>query len=374
MKRLSILISCMVFGFMVSIAYIPQAKALDINVPDDYVTIQEGIDSASAGDGDVVIVGVGTYVENINFLGKAITVKSTDPNDWDVVAATIIDGNQNPFKNTVTFDNEENSNSILTGLTIQNGISGIHVSASPIITNCLITENNTGITSDAVHCIISNCIISKNNGTGIYFHDRYIPPSNKRKYLPAITHCDIRENGGDGIRCFYSWPIINDCMIYKNNGFGIRCLYNSSPIITNSVIAQNAEGGIRCFDEGFYIAFVPPLMPTISICWPIITNCTIAGNLSDGGIICENATFPVITNSIIWGNYPDEQGRYFGRGNINADPLFVDPEAGDYHLRTESPCIKRGKHRCDMGVYGTYEQSLPLRMYRGYLLRRQREY
>ncbi|GAI61123.1 unnamed protein product, partial [marine sediment metagenome] len=35
-----------------------------------------------------------TYYENINFLGKAITVRSTDPNDPNVVAATIIDGNQ----------------------------------------------------------------------------------------------------------------------------------------------------------------------------------------------------------------------------------------------------------------------------------------
>lgn len=31
-----------------------------------------------------------------------------------------------------------------------------------------------------------------------------------------------------------------------------------------------------------------------------------------------------------------------GEGNIDADPAFVDPEADDYHLRADSPCIDRG--------------------------------
>ena len=67
-----------------------QATAADINVPADHATIQAAI--VAANPGDVVIVAPGTYPEAINFLGKAITVRSTDPNDIGVVLNTIIDG------------------------------------------------------------------------------------------------------------------------------------------------------------------------------------------------------------------------------------------------------------------------------------------
>ena len=68
-----------------------QATAADINVPGvNGPTIQAAI--VAANPGDVVIVAPGTYPEAINFLGKAITVRSTDPNDIGVVLNTIIDG------------------------------------------------------------------------------------------------------------------------------------------------------------------------------------------------------------------------------------------------------------------------------------------
>ena len=46
----------------------------------------------AAVTGDEVIVAQGEYFENINLLGKAITVRSTDPNDAEVVLNTIING------------------------------------------------------------------------------------------------------------------------------------------------------------------------------------------------------------------------------------------------------------------------------------------
>jgi len=46
--------------------------------------------------------------------------------------------------------------------------------------------------------------------------------------------------------------------------------------------------------------------------------------------------------SIITINYSDLQGGWDGQGNIDGDPLFVDPNNGDYHLSPGSPCIDAG--------------------------------
>ena len=57
-------------------------------VPGQYPTIQEAIDAAAVS-GDTIIVSAGTYYENIDMLGKAITLTSTDPSNPAVVALTV---------------------------------------------------------------------------------------------------------------------------------------------------------------------------------------------------------------------------------------------------------------------------------------------
>ena len=40
--------------------------------------------------------------------------------------------------------------------------------------------------------------------------------------------------------------------------------------------------------------------------------------------------------------YSDIEGGFDGEGNIDADPLFVDASAGDYHLKDNNPCFGVG--------------------------------
>jgi len=94
-----------------------QLKAEIRHVPDEYNFIQFAINDCN--DGDVVIVSEGTYYENINFDGRNITLKSIDPNNPDIVSATIIDGSQ--ANSVVIFSGTEDSNCVMTGFTITGG-------------------------------------------------------------------------------------------------------------------------------------------------------------------------------------------------------------------------------------------------------------
>jgi hypothetical protein len=83
--------------------------------------------------------------------------------------------------------------------------------------------------------------------------------------------------------------------------------------------------------------------------------------------MCNSSSSPTVTNSILWGDrsyeiyndagsspsvtYCNVQGGYTGTGNINADPMFLDPdgpdnvpgtEDDDLHLKSASPCIDIG--------------------------------
>lgn len=118
-------------------------------VPADYPTIRAAINAAA--DGDSVIVSAGTYVERINFGGKAIIVISTDPGSPAVVAATIINGNAGVV--VVTFDSGETELSVLAGFTITNGTGGIYcLNSSPTISGNVI-PGNTALDGGGIDCV-----------------------------------------------------------------------------------------------------------------------------------------------------------------------------------------------------------------------------
>ncbi|MBM3240700.1 T9SS type A sorting domain-containing protein [Candidatus Poribacteria bacterium] len=94
---------------------------------------------------------------------------------------------------------------------------------------------------------------------------------------------------------------------------------------------------------------------------PKVTNCTFSGNLAGygGGMYNTNISNPTVTNCILWEDsgkeiynldstptvtYCDVQGGYEGTGNIDADPKFTNPDAGDFTLQYNSPCIDAGKN------------------------------
>jgi hypothetical protein len=122
-----------------------------------------------------------------------------------------------------------------------------------------------------------------------------------------------------------------------------------SAIITNTSVSGNyAQSG-----GGIYV--------TGGICY--MTNLTITGNTGDGsygGLYCPGGT-AYLRNSIVWGNKNTSNTASNVDGTVNhshnlvedgsvdvsgivsdADPLFKNASAGDYHLREGSPAIDIG--------------------------------
>src|SRR3954454_18311242 len=83
-----------------------------IRVPSDQATIQGAI--SAAANGDTVLIAPGTYTENLNFSGKAITVTSEQGPQF-----TIVDGGA--LAPVVSITNGEGRQSVLSGLTLQHG-------------------------------------------------------------------------------------------------------------------------------------------------------------------------------------------------------------------------------------------------------------
>ncbi|MHC4757931.1 MAG: right-handed parallel beta-helix repeat-containing protein, partial [Planctomycetota bacterium] len=89
----------------------------NITSKEKYITIQQAIDDSN--NSDCIIVTKGTYYENPRLNGKNVKLTSTDPNNWQIVRQTVIDGNN--MDTVVLFESGEDANCVLAGFTITNG-------------------------------------------------------------------------------------------------------------------------------------------------------------------------------------------------------------------------------------------------------------
>ncbi len=212
----------------------------------DFDCIQTAIDFAR--DGQIITVMPGRYYENINMNGKAIILQSSNPNNTEIILATIINGDR--AGSVITCNSGESSDTVISGFVITNGKAekggGIYNSySSPTITNCVISKNFAmGISVGSV----TNTNTSLNGGSA-YGGGIYNQVSSSH-----IVNCTISNNeatGGDG------GERDDDNGGNGGNGYGGGIYnYSGSSILTNCTIRYNeVTGGDGGDAKGDYLSY-----------------------------------------------------------------------------------------------------------------------
>lgn len=346
--------------------------AATINVPADQPTIMNAINAAAGGD--VVLVAPGTYVENIDFKGKAITVTSSG---GPLVTTIDGSGSVNPdYRSTVTFVNGETVDSVLEGFTITGGEGNFGTFS---------TWNGGGIYLDSADPTIRYNIITGNHvteagGTGGGIHLWYCGAGNISGNVimgnsAPIAGGGVYLAGGSTDIVFENNQIIgnrvNDIDGYGGGFYAFYVGGLNALSLKNTLIADNSVDG---FGGGMYVGYGITRLD----------NCTVINNraVNGGGFSCGGTGDLTITNTILWNNAADtgkegyvsssatnvdmnyndvEGGRAscvveggaplinWGPDNIDADPEFVTGPEGFHYLSqtaagqaTDSPCVGAG--------------------------------
>lgn len=370
-----------------------------------YTTIQSGIDAAN--NGDTVLVAPGTYDENINFNGKAITVTSSGG-----AASTIIDGGAAPGFAVVAFQSNENRTSILSNFTIRNGGpntfnssagGGIYISgASPSILNNIITANEcNGIEVDEGAALIQgNTISATTLAENAYCWDGVALVLEGNQSSTALFNSVIgnriesNTTNGDDAAAIFIWVSNGNIIVgntIRNNvsAQGAVQMYSSESIIfsQNLVYGNSISGSVVGYEGtgGLYLA-IPDGAPPF---YGVIANNTFANNTASSKAFNRIASQVLIdgdvskfsfVNNILYGTGSNPllicNGAYVylspgpmlvenndvfnpsgpaydsscangagAAGNISVDPRFDNPANNDFQLQSGSPAIDTGNNQ-----------------------------
>jgi hypothetical protein len=171
-----------------------------------YHSIQLAIDLAESGD--TIILEPGVYQETIT-IDKNLVIQSVDPNDPYFAGSTIIQGDMN--KPVLTLG-EYAWGCEIAGLTLRAGSVGVVGTATnSTFRNCRIMDNLThGMELyEASNPHLEHCLITANGQTGITMHEHV--GRNIVHCEPVISNCIIVDNNEGSI--VGGQPVIIDSLI-----------------------------------------------------------------------------------------------------------------------------------------------------------------
>ncbi len=377
--------------------------AVTRNVPSQYSSIQAAINAS--GDGDVIVVAPGTYVESIIFNGKAVTLRSSAG-----AALTTISAAGLTQKSVIRCVDGEGSDTVVEGFTITGG-SGtqeadrrkgggmFNKNSSPTVRHCVFLANTIrayefdiegsggGMYNESASPTVRGCTFSGNKllgcsgwlngGAGMYNDNS----------SPLVAECRFENNegnnGGGMMNINGADPIVMNCHFEGNSvtysGGGMNLTNGAAAAVTNCVFVENAAwhgAGLYTYNSDAQLS-----------------NCTMYGNVAEragGAAYTFYASADTrLANSILWnnvaglepanaeigytGSVPTVQssivkGGFAGSAVSSSNPHLENPASGDFSLQTNSPAIDVAESGflpmdvMDLDGDGLYFEPLPVDM------------
>lgn len=276
----------------------PAARApRTIHVPRELPTVQQAIDSASAGD--TVLVAPGRYVENLRLRGENIVLASEFvlAHDTSLILRTILDGSRptHPDSGSVlTIYRFEDSTTVVEGFTITGGTGTVWYDNKDKI----LFREGGGILVDLAGPTIRNNVITDNRAD--------------------TARAGVLSAGGGGVRIGFADPILEHNVITNNRGrygAGVVLFYAAATVRNNDVtgnIGGEDFGGAGLWAWGQLTRRLPN----------VIEGNVIRGNRAlgadgrshfrrtpqagKGGGLSLRGAGAVLRNNVVSGNTPNE--------------------------------------------------------------------
>lgn len=305
-----------------------------------------------------VVTGSGTDATAI-LDGFTITEGNADgtfTSGFDNGGGMFIDSGSPTINNAIFVSNS----AVIFGGGLYNYYSSPALSHVTFVSNSVSNANGFGggMVNYFSHPSLTDVTFINNSGNyGAGLHNWYSNPS-----LTDVTFSgNLAASRGGGMHNDNSSPTLTNVTFNENTsyygGSGMVNWNNSNSTLTNVLFSGNTATGDFGSGGGMSNVYSSPNLTNVTFSGnsvlyngggmvnddssPTMTNVTFIGNSAGNGGGMANlysSTKPVMTNSILWGNTPDQifnqplstvtitysdvQGGWAGTGNINADPLL----------------------------------------------------
>ncbi len=279
-------------------------------------SIQQAVNNAASNDVIIIHpfdVSPFYYAENVNldsFNGNYLTITGEDPYNWNTVEETHVRYSDPELP--VFYTTDVNILSDITinilGIKFYVGMCGIEI----------IDTINHDFNLNVGYCIfrsVSEPIITHN-------------------HTPLFVENCIFHGGSRGVWSTYDWDGISQTD-YLLNITG--CEFAD---LTWHNVCSDWPAKI---DKCTFVYYSYYTQPVCLYTRGLLSSSIIAGDWNNGyTILGNNHDFLTVRYSNIVGGVPEHPNIINEIGNIDADPLFVDPLNDDYQLTQLSPCIDAG--------------------------------